>query len=240
MQTFLKILCPILLMVTGYELYQNYQLKKQLDAKETLKGPSLVDVCRSFNYDYSNFPFEGIINFETAKSLADNYNRDKRGIVTFKNGAMVPGEDSKSVSFSLDRLKCFIWNIEKQNCEKKCADSLGLRIYFGRYPNLTDQNGLPEGLTNVPTKYSNYHTLFMVPTYYDKNAQQFIDFYPAGTACRLPLSSSPTHSNGGEPNVFVHDKIPYIMLFDVTGAPDQDSQNHGGLIPPGSAAGTSF
>lgn len=240
MQTFLKILCPVLLLVASYELYQINKLNKQITI---LSAKPHDPVCPTLKYDYSNADFEGIINYETAQAMANNYKSDKaKSFISTDaqtgTNAFVAEEDARSVWFSLDRLKNFIWHIENQNCNKGCKDSLGLRIYYAKYPDFNDpsQPGLL-GLDNVPKSYAKHHTLFMVPTYKSENGVN-VDFYPAGV-CRAPIASSPTHTVAPENISIVHDISPYIFLFDVSGGTG-DPQNHGGLIPPGDAAGTAF
>ena len=147
-------------------------------------------------------------------------------------------EDTKSVWFSLDRLKNFIWHIEEQNCANGCNDSLGLRIYFAKYPDLTAPAQAEFlDLIGVPKAYSNHHTLFMVPTYKNEKMEN-VDFFPGGKTCRLTFEQSPTVTRnlGGDINITVHPPTGYIFLTGTA----EDAQNHGGLIPPGDPAGTSF
>ena len=207
-----------------------------------IRPPAPAKIC-PVSYDYSNGDSVGIINYETAEALANNYKNDSAKAFISTQGKSGVGKfifegDAKSVWFSLDRLKNFIWHIENQNCANGCNDTLGLRIYFAKYPDLI--NTSYEGLADVPKNYSNHHTLFMVPTYKDKDNYDR-DFYP-GTSCRTPLKSSPTHKGTGiDPNEDIHDPTPYIFLFDLSGATSiSNSQNHGGLIPPGSSTGTGF
>jgi hypothetical protein len=239
MNKFLTITSVLLLAVSGYLGFEVYQLRHPQPPIN--KSKLAANTCPSMSYDYSHSSFEGIINYETAKGLFDNYNKDKKGMFVYngKEEVLVPGEDSKSVWFSLDRLKNFIWHIENQNCENPnhCTDSLGLRIYFGRYPDLYHhQSVTEEGLNNVPKEYSFRHTLFMVPTYKDENTGIYRDFYPGGKDCRTALNLLPTHIFAEQ---IITDITPYIFLFDVSG-PTGDSQNHGGLIPPGASTGNSF
>ncbi len=193
------------------------------------------------SYNYSDGDAVGVINYETAQALSENYNKSKSPIngIT-EDGQRVLQEDSRSVWFSLERLKNFIWHIEDRNCKNPCKRTLGLRIYFGRYPDLTVTNNSYLGLEGLPKEYSNRHTLFMVPTYEDKDGNNR-DFYPLDTDCKTPtLASAPTEYYGpADLNLIRHKITPFIFLFDMAPAPG-GSQNHGGLIPPGSAAGTSF
>ncbi len=218
----------------GYKLYTAHQTDPML----TKVFPA---TCKSMQYDYSTSGFEGVINFETAKIMAENYKNDAaKAFITANGGGdvntHVAPEDTRSVWFSFERLKNFLWHIENQNCLHNCGDSLGLRIYFGKYPDFKEVNATTlVGLETVPKEYANHHTLFMVPTYKNESNDN-IDFYPGGNNCRTPFTASPTHSVAPENISTVHDASPYIFLMGTY----EDAQNHGGLIPPGSATGTSF
>jgi hypothetical protein len=233
MNKFLLASTVLLALLSGYLTY------RLLSPPPTLVNTPPPKTCASLPYDYSNGDSVGIINYETAQLLAKNYNDTKRGIVAYniKEKAYQPGEDSRNIWFSLDRLKNFIWHIENQNCKNGCTDSLGLRIYFGRYPSLDRYEATTEkGLDSVPKEYSNRLTLFMVPTYKDKPDNFYHDFYPPGKECRTSFANSPSQING---ELVSHDITPQIFLFDVSGG-TKESQNHGGLIPPGNPTGSSF
>ena len=235
MKKFLTASSVILLATSVYLGYEVYKLRNTITA---LKKTNVLQTCSSFNYDYSNGDSVGMINYEAAKLLHDAYNRNKKGIAVYNNdGALVPGEDSKSIWFSLDRLKNFIWQIEKQNCDSGCPDSLGLRIYFGRYPNLKGyKDGRDSGLANVKVDYSGRLTLFMVPTYWNSARSVYYDFLPLENNCKAALSTP-----SGRIGEFDYwNRSRFILLFDMSGPTGGDSQNHGGLIPPGNPEGTSF
>jgi hypothetical protein len=224
----------LLLAFSGYLGYTLYKIKHP---------PAPAQIC-PVSYDYNNGDPVGIINYETAQALYENYQNDRGKAfisghdATGKLDGFIP--DTKSVWFSLDRLKNFIWHIENQNCSKPCHDTLGLRIYFAKYPDLSklsDQNLL--GLDEVPKEYSNQHTLFMVPTYKGKDGYDY-DFYPDGKDCRTPIDKSPLIEVGqGEIKTMTHALSP-IFLFDLNTGTTSGSQNHGGLVPPNDPTGTSF
>lgn len=240
MNKILAVVTILLLGASGYLGYKVYKLSPSQTGIDKTKIP-LANTCPALKYDYSESPFEGVINYEAAENLAHNYANKTKGLFVYNKDnpdALVPGEDSKSVWFSLEKLKNFIWHIEKQNCERPCPDSLGLRIYFGIYPDLYKfSDPRAEGLENVPKDYSFRHTLFMVPTYRDERSGLYYDFYPAAKDCRTPLKLLPTRPNGEFPITI---KTPYILLMDMSEPPTGGSQNHGGLIPPGASTGTSF
>jgi hypothetical protein len=229
-----------LLALSGYLTYRVIALKKELEPLR-IKHPRS---CTSFNYDYSNVEFEGIINYTTAQSMADNYKNDYgKAYISSQDQFAIEKPDTRSVWFSLDRLKKFIWNIERQNCLNGCAESLGLRIYFAKYPDLNNADALDSigliGLIGVPKEYSNHHTLFMVPTYENDNGVN-VDYYPGGD-CRAGFNEVPTIKKfiADVDNPGVRDiPGPTPMIFDM--GINEDAQNHGNLIPPGEATGTRF
>ncbi len=127
--------------------------------------------------------------------------------------------DSRSVWFSLDKLKDFIANIEssvESNTTEGCVGNhcdrkLGIRIYFGTY-----------GSSHYPptSMYYGKHTLVMIPTY--QNANQF---------------GTPSENLDFDPK--------YMDAFGILGSPvdtasitaliptlDLDGMNHGTIIPP--------
>lgn len=237
MNKFLAAGTVLLLTLSGYLGYRVIKLKEALDTEIKKHEPGL---CLS--YDYSKGDFEGIINYETAQALAENYKNDKAKawITTEAQTGMasfIAEEDTRSVWFSLDRLKNFIWHIEKQNCDSGCNETLGLRIYYAKYPDFKKPN--PDqrllGLIGLPPEYSNHHTLFMVPTYQNEKGDN-VDFSPG--VCRAGFDKTPLIEikGGTDLNLKTHRIDPQIFLMGT--APD--AQNHGGLIPPGNSAGTSF
>jgi hypothetical protein len=241
---FLIATSAILLGASAYLGYNVIDLKNQIKVLAKIPASPPAPIC-PVSYNYADGDSEGIINYETAQALANNYNKDKNNrlltVSNDKDTGVTLVEDSKSVWFSLDRLKKFLWHIEKQNCENSCQDTLGLRIYFGKYPdlnNLTDKNLL--GLEDVPKEYSNHHTLFMVPTYRNKDGYDY-DFYPGGEGCRTPINKSPLmeRKDFGETIVTFHAPTPYIVRLDGMGT-SSNAQNHGNLIPPNDPTGTSF
>lgn len=234
--TTLKIISGVLLATSGLLGYKVYELRHKVTALE--KNQDVYKVCPTFSYDYSKKEPEGLINYEAAQALAENYNKDRGAIPTYnREGKVEIGQDSKSIWFSLERLKNYIWHVEKQGCENNCTDSLGLRICFARYPDLyTYNNSSAEGLNNIPKDYSNRHTVFMVPSYKNASTGVYHDFYPGGKGCTTVAANVPGRYLG---EFFVSYISPSIFLPDVSG-PNGDSQNHGGLIPPGVSTGSGF
>ncbi len=129
----------------------------------------------------------------------------------FKNSAAYAATDANSIWFPLDDIKNFILTIQKDTCGKNCNDTLGIRIYYARYPQQIDPVANPD-LAGLPPTYVNKHTLFMVPTY-NINGEH-IDFNPLDTnakGCKKTLIN-PDASNIA------------IRAFS--------AKNHGELCPP--------
>lgn len=90
-------------------------------------------------------------------------------------------EDSRSIWFSLDSLKRFIWEIETTICKNQCRPkNLGIRLYYARYPIINKANPNHTQLLALNPNYQNMQTIFMIPTY-EKNMGRTIaniDFDP--------------------------------------------------------------
>jgi hypothetical protein len=109
----------------------------------------------------STIQFDGI-DAHLAKSLFARYNEENQPLLNQK----ISGEDANRLWFSLESLKKFISEIEGEVYMHHPAKGLklGIRIYYGKYPNNMD---IDEGLRTLPDNYALHHTLFMVPTFED-------------------------------------------------------------------------
>lgn len=173
----------------------------------------------------------GLISKETSYLLANNY---KESIARSEyNNPNNP--DSRSVWFSYDEMKKYMCVLEneykKTHDEDPDLSKLGIRVYFGRYPDLkieslskfgSDSNIIsndlrsliPEGIDD-DTNYSNKHCVFFVPTYEakskngDKINQDFMT---------ERLVTNPKATSG-------------ILLIN---------KNHGGLAPPENMEGAEY
>jgi hypothetical protein len=138
---------------------------------EALKNrPGCEQICTTRS---TSKPFRGI-HPKLAFDMIANYKTNRHqgvNIRDFYSGATVR-QDSRSVWFSLETLKQFLFEIESNTCGATCSSSeLGVRIYFGVYPNLNpadwttayDQN-LGGQYGNLPKEYTNLQTVVMVPT----------------------------------------------------------------------------
>ncbi len=142
--------------------------------------------CNSFNYYYTeNDEIEGILDGSTAEALRRYYDSQCPPITSWDEVTeekVENVEDAKSIWFPLEKLKKFFWYIEHYSCKSKCGynpDMLGVRIFYARYPAHDSELWNTEpSLMDVPKRYANRHTLYMIPTYYDEKAGKDVDFNP--------------------------------------------------------------
>jgi len=122
--------------------------------------------CNTISSNYSGVRTSGRISPIEANIMADLYYAHHYPDYNKRIGeyAGVDGQDldARSVWFSLETLKQFLWEIESKSatctgCEKL---NLGLRIYYGEYPVPTDPND-----RTFPAEEKKKHSIFMVPTY---------------------------------------------------------------------------
>jgi hypothetical protein len=170
----------------------------------------------------------GKVDWEIANELHNRYRKDYGKNRVWNSTIRSETEDTRCIWFPLATLKKFLWSIESNACQNGCSDSLGVHIYFAKYP---DANAFfwkdPEIWTTDQMddnfQYANQHTLFMVPTYYSGNPDEHIDFNPFSKGCQ-PLD--PKDSISPYPN----------KLILLAGS----AQNHGSLIPPKPSRGMAF
>ena len=131
------------------------------------------DSSTCHNCDFSASTFQSI-SVETAHQLADNYKQ----ICQPALNATLPNpesmEDARSAQVSLTELKTFIYALEEQTCRIDSLRNLGVRFYYGRYPDLnrlTAKDPLYADLHTVNPEYSFLHTLFVVPAYIGSDGQ---------------------------------------------------------------------
>jgi hypothetical protein len=138
--------------------------------------------CDNIVMTYNTNTINGI-SIATAQTMASLY-QDRITTYKSKSADMATYENSKAVWFSLERLKSFIWEIESTVCNKNCknkkiSDALGVRIYFGAYPDFRYYPSAAKKDYNVlPNAYANFNSVFMVPTFCDSKNGSNIDFDP--------------------------------------------------------------
>jgi len=97
-----------------------------------------------------------IITSETAKVLINEYPKNLRDT-----------SDSKCAWYSIKELDAFLTIIKNQYKTRfnddALYDKMGIRIYYGRYPNKVDRVRNTE-INDLNRDYSKKHCLFLVPT----------------------------------------------------------------------------
>lgn len=211
-----------LLLTTVYLSYKLNELNKEIAVFEGKITPPLsVTDCFSCGDTLGRKPFN-YLEVATLTEMAFSYQRQ---MSTHGLGNQI--QDAKSIWFSLDALKAFIWEIQKDTCGKKDCDgntlSLGIRIYYARYPKFNTLNNagklLYPDLQDVDKNYINLHTVFMVPTFDSSGYQKDFDprYYDVNNQC---------------PKTITTDGWPVSQRVLALTPTNSTSQNHGGLCPP--------
>ncbi len=141
--------------------------------------------CKTISSNYSReTERKGRLSLVEAKTMADLYFKNHfpvpNGNINAYSGDVGNKEvDARSVWFSLETLKQFLWDIESESatCKSGCQTlNLGVRIYYAEYPVPTDPTDKA-----FPADEKKKHTIFMVPTYSkegsDRNPRDY-DFNP--------------------------------------------------------------
>ena len=182
--------------------------------------------CDDITSNFKTEQFDGL-NLKVASEMAALYKKNHLP-------KLISGRDSRTIWFSLPTLKKFIWEIEHYNCLKAQnnipADDLGIRIYYGEYPNATrlKEDKIWNG---VNPDYQALHTAFMIPTFWDGKVNHDYDpifDYKTGKSTGkwtpTALSRIISNSSGNLGNLIITGlSMPSKKL---------DAQNHGGLCPP--------
>jgi hypothetical protein len=204
------------------------------------------------------------LNKSTATVMAGGYISNCQPKLS--GGIQQPPLDARSVWFSVETLKEFIYNIEKANCNNGCSKKLelGIRIYYAQYPSgsyFTNMQGtaiyndLSNFIVTDNPLYQKNHTVFMVPTFDNKIGKTnpagviHIDFDPwhMGNDCNNPLSIAQLDSVPGFNSLILAPDQPQfgrLKRSPVAGGIGLTNnsmiQNHGGLVPPDDPKGNGF
>jgi hypothetical protein len=179
---------------------------------------------------YNNSPQdESKLDLNLLKTMAFNYQKS------------IAVTETRSVWFSLETIKKFVYQIETKSCNT-CTGNLGVRIYYGRYPVVSDWsifshlNGLDLSVKSKNggiNNYGNIHTIFMVPTI-DKPDGYHHDFDPAGPA-GCDSYNTKTYIKMSEDTA----AIPAYTLSQFgSSVTALMAQNHGDACPPLPPAGS--
>lgn len=183
-----------------------------------------TETCTTGDKKQYKIPVKDILN------MVDKYRKERQEIINSnpvlqaEYGAGF--EDSRCIWFSIEDLRAFVDQVEKEVKENKLDVKFdGLRMYYTVYPAKKDSES--DYLQSIAVADRNHQALIMVPTYYDAVNKVSIDF-------------DPKHINGNKP---VHLKA---LKNSDSISTYQTALNHGALCPPkcppptGGAAATSF
>ncbi len=206
-------------------------------------------------YDYTNVSRVGKLSAGTAVQLASGFNE------RMKNVPLAKGKQhTRSVLFTLETMKNFLWEIERQACttlNSKEIPDLGVRIYFSVYPDEAPMRANPD--LHIPDKkYDNSMTVFMVPAYDDKGVYYDCDPGLPTKSKLVKIKDVMPHNAtapGPRPDARLRSSAPrYPSILMLTssnqwllkkpsgGSGDTKSsiQNHGSLVPPDNEDGNAF
>lgn len=132
------------------------------------------------------------ISLSTANQMATLYQEKQ---ANYHRKQAIDFADTRSVWFSLDKLKSFIAEIEDSVCNSSCNTGkvdLGVRFYFGDYPDADymTNKGNPDYAT-VKSSYGKHQTIFLVPTYMDNDRKAQVDFDPRDMGDLTKLQCKP-------------------------------------------------
>ena len=197
--------------------------------------------------DFTKEKFEGI-PAGLAYQMISNYKTSRWD--TYTIAAKPSATDARSVWFSLDTLKRFIWNLEQEVCNNKCVDQkdLGLRFYYAEYPKEADWTALDSETGAIALAHKNLyeflHTVVIAPTYYSEKSQLNVDFDPRFVnATTKEATCSPasmeevfdklqvtfdTAQGNTIPKVAIAGKPAFILVPNI----NSYNKNKGSLIPP--------
>jgi hypothetical protein len=233
-----KILIATNIVLVGIILFQSCNNGSSGRASAT----SIPDTCLSrLCKNYDTVRLKGTINGEVLDSLSNLYYKDvfksfisdlenevvdenntARTCITKPNWPNGRRRDAMSMFFDLEKIKNFIWQVERSVCKSGCDTSikLGVRFYYIKYPN--NIAGI-DGLEGVPPDYKDKHALAMVPIYQNKTDSKWYDFYfkPNESIIGPCVFYRPLR-DPGDGNF-----VTYALLGG-----DGDGTNHGGVGPP--------
>ncbi len=206
-------------------------------SKNVVTGKTTARSCPDC-FNYTGVNFQGV-NAATAAMMSHNYKTLNQPLLEIAEGV----DDANSIWFSLQSLKTFIWQIEEAACKNGCPNAmkLGLRVYYGRYPENMGGN-----LSELDPNFAQHHTLFLVPTFQDElNPQVHWDFDPwhwGRPGCK-PITMKEWFSTSDKPfdeNNSLIFSIGEDQYFMNTNGTLSSAMNHGDLIPPYPSIGPAY
>ena len=188
-------------------------------------------LCKAYSAD----DIHSTLTAAIIQKMSEAYAKDKgKAHIYDTTGILTDKEDALHVVFDLEKIKALVYMMESKRCINKCADNieLGIRYYFIKYPgDLRIGRNEGDGLDNLDSTYRNKHSLAMVPAYWDKAKDKWIDYNPwtsSSDVCYpsipkiLNNASASAEQKGGKETL-----KPTLFL-----EPTNGGKNHGGLGPP--------
>jgi len=233
-----KLLVASNALLLGIILFQACQTKNQDASRVAI--PTFDSCSRILCKSYDGKDLHGIVTGDDLRKLSILYCQDANKSLVYERGdhpfdphnlvKLGPNDcapllgrrrDALSMVFDLEKLKNFIWKVQKSVCTSGCDTSIkiGVRFYYIKYPdNMNDMTSL----NGLPRDSRNKHALAMVPVYQNKANGNWYDFYfnpnlPTPTTC-----------------VFNQLLLDPDGSFKIVGVLDDgsDGTNHGGVGPP--------
>lgn len=214
-------------MLSGLLFFCSCEEENEQGESELAEKTTVDNAANCYNAATGGTTFNGL-NAMLVYALAKNYKNNQLQAI---NNAHPGLNDARSVWFELETLKRFIFEIESQTCGKCDNDPskmLGVRIYYGAYPDSAAWGSAEwsAALEGVPVTNAGKHTVMLVPTYHDNTTNAEIDFDPnyITTGCNFShidnfyakMATNPPSS------------ITLAILSTLNGT----AQNHGEMIPP--------
>ncbi|WP_255036549.1 hypothetical protein [Lacihabitans soyangensis] len=190
--------------------------------------------CNKFCYDYSKERFNEL-TLGAADTLANEFKN------SISVGGVLDSNATRSVWFSLERMKKLIYQVERSACSLNCtetqAQNLGLRFYFGKYPTGPVNSGSYFTFLNTVPQQMGKTTLFIIPTYFDGTTSANTDFDPIWASNPSNKSCKPKTLNTLRDQRLIS---PISRLTAVAADDPNGMQNKGSLCPPVNCPGSSF
>jgi hypothetical protein len=223
MKKLLFVVTVLSLSVAAFFAFRYNNLLKDLAIVETIDKSKCAPCSK-----YNDAGTAATLEVNLLKTMAHNFRT--------RTGAN-PSE-TRSVWFSLETIKNFIYQIESKSCN--CDYELGIRIYNGQYPDdpswLTPFGPELGGLRNTVmgkfnniNEYRKINTVFMVPTHKINSINYDFDPNDSTNTC-----NSKSINYNGKYKIDGKDTLPNIFSTQRSGnsVTGLMAQNHGDACPP--------
>ncbi|MBS1772864.1 MAG: hypothetical protein JST82_08385 [Bacteroidetes bacterium] len=144
-------------------------------------------------------------------------------------GATPTDGDARSVWFDMETIKRFIYTVETTTCNR-CGNNsnprLGIRVYYGTYPDTTDTIWNTSAMAGVDRSFAGKHTVMFVPTYFDSASNANVDFDPQFVTGNCDFTAIQSFYETMKTATL--STTEFTILSSMNGM----AQNHGDMIPP--------